>query len=142
MNQPSSKLHAFLAAIREFPNISHAAEAAGISRSTHYDRYDKDPAYAKTFHEAWRWGMGFVRDVAVHRAVHGYQEPVIFQGQYQYTGKGKKRRLVTVTKYPERLFMKVLTAEIPEVYNRNRMEHTGPDGGPIQKHITVEFVKP
>lgn len=140
MNHPPKKTHAFLAAIRSFPHISRAAKAAGINRATHYRRYDKDPAYREAFDQAWRWGTGILRDEAIRRVLLGYEEPVIYQGQYQYDEK--TGRMVTVTKYPERLTMKVLGAEIPDTYNRQRVELTGRDGGPIQKRILLEFVDP
>jgi hypothetical protein len=123
---PSSKVHAFLAAIRAYPNIGAAAKAARISRYTHYKRYDRDAAYRKAFDEAWRYGVGVIRDVAIHRAVSGYQEPVIHKGRFMYDGRGKKRRMRTVTKYPERLLMRVLGAEIPDVYApKMKVEHSG-----------------
>lgn len=142
MNSEAPRLTAFLASIREFPHIGHAAKAAGISRSTHYARYDRDEVYRAKFEEAWRWGVGVLRDEAIRRAHSGYQEPVIYKGKYQYVGKGKNKKLVTITKYPERLLMKVLSAEIPNTYNTSRVEHTGAGGGPIKSCIEVRFVKP
>ena len=131
----SPRLHAFLQAIREFPHISRAAKAANIRRSTHYARYERDPVYAKAFDEAWRTGVGVLRDEAIKRVLLGYEEPVIYKGQYQYTEKGKK--LVTVTKYPERLTMAVLRGELADVYNRNRVEVSAPGGGPIKHELSV-----
>jgi hypothetical protein len=126
MKAPRSQVHAFLASIRTVPHVGHAAIVAGISRSAHYKRYERDPMYRKAFDEAWRWGVGRLRDEAIKRALYGYQEPVVYKGKMQYTGKGKTRRLVTVTKYPERLMMRVLGAEIPDVYQpRMQVEHTG-----------------
>lgn len=135
MNAP--KLHAFLSAIREYPNVGRAAKAAGIARSTHYKRYDRDPEYAKLFDQAWRWGVGRLRDESIRRVLEGYEEPVIYQGRYQFQEfriKGRKvRRMVTVVKFPERLAIAVLRGELSEVYNRQRVEHTGEGGrGPIQ----------
>lgn len=143
---------AFLGAIEQFPHVGHAAKAAQIARSTHFRRLKADAEYAAEFAESWAIGVSRIRDAAIRRAVLGFEEPVIYKGEYQYeealvldpkTGKKRKRRkLVTVTKYPERLLMKVLGAEIPDVYNRGRIEHTGPGGGPIQSNITVEFIRP
>lgn len=145
MKHPAPKLHAFLASIREFPHIGRAAKAAGIARSTHYRRYDTDPVYAKEFDAAWRWGVGVLRDEAIRRALLGYEEPVIYKGQFQYTkGKnGKPDRIITVTKYPERLTMAVLRGELSDVYNRQRVELTAPGGGPVrtEQSIRIEFVK-
>lgn len=141
MNHPAPRLHAFLAAIREFPHIARAAKAAGISRSTHYNRYDRDENYRKLFDQAWRWGVGVLRDEAIRRALLGYEEPVIYQGQYQYDAK---KRIVTVTKYPERLTMAVLRGELSDVYNRQRVEISAPGGGAIQHEssISIRFVDP
>lgn len=139
MNSEAPRLTAFLASIREFPHIGHAAKAAGISRSTHYARYDRDEVYRAKFEEAWRWGVGVLRDEAIRRALHGYQEPVVYKGRFQYEGKGSKKKLVTITKYPERLTMAVLRGELSDVYNREKVEHSGEI---TVRPIEVRFVKP
>jgi hypothetical protein len=139
MKNPNTKVHAFLTAIRAFPHVSRAAKAAGIARTTHYRRYDKDKEYAKAFDAAWRYGVGVLRDEAIRRVLLGYEEPVIYKGAYQYDEKG---RMVTVTKYPERLTMAVLRGELPDTYNRNRVQISGPSAGPIktEESITIRFV--
>ena len=135
----SPRLHAFLEAIREYPNITRAAKAARIKRSAHYERYKRDKAYAVLFDDAWRAGVGRVRDVAMDRILHGIEEPVIYQGRYQVQKvevRGKKvERLVTVRKFPERLHMAVLRGEMPETYNRQKieLEHSGTVTAVIQR---------
>jgi hypothetical protein len=133
---------AFLAAIEQFPHIGLAAKAVKIARSTHYRALKDVPDYGAQFAESWAIGVGRIRDAAIKRAVLGFEEPVIYKGEYQWfrDPKTKKKRLVTVTKFPERLMMKVLGAEIPDVYNKGRIEHSGPNGGPIQASIEVRFI--
>jgi hypothetical protein len=134
-----SEWEAFLAAVEEFPHIRRAAKHANVHYSTHYRKYKLEPEYAARFEESWAIGVGRIRDIAIRRAVLGYDEPVIYKGEYQFqeilnsqTGKIEKK-LVTVRKFPERLLMKVLTGEIPDVYNRSIHEHTGEGGkGPIE----------
>lgn len=137
----------FLAEIENFPHVRRAAKKAQVSHASHYKKLKAEPEYAARFSDSWAVGMGRVRDIAISRAVLGFDEPVIYKGEYQFqeilnpkTGKVEKK-LVTLRKFPERLLMKVLTGEIPEVYNRNRMEVSGPDGSPIPMSIKVVFVK-
>jgi DNA-binding CsgD family transcriptional regulator len=78
------KLHAFLAAIAAVPSVTRAAQAAGIHRSFHYSRYESDPVYKAAFDRAWEMGIAACEDDAVEKAMIGYDEPVIYQGQLQY----------------------------------------------------------
>lgn len=132
----------FLAEIENFPNVRRAAKRAELHFASVYRKAKLEPEFAARLQESWAIGMGRARDIAVSRAVLGYDEPVIYKGKYQWyvDPKTKQKKLVTVRKFPERLLMKVLSGEIPEVYNRNRMEITGAHEGPVK--IEVEFVAP
>src|SRR6266481_6389593 len=87
-NKPvTPKMSAFLAAIRVMPNISAAADAAGISRAAHYAKLKTSPAYASAFAVALEIGVEGLSDVAVQRASAGWEEPLIYQGGLCYPKK-------------------------------------------------------
>lgn len=111
---------AFLAAYGRSGRVSVAADAAGIDRSTHYDWMKSDPEYPALFAEAERLAADFIRDKAVEKAVEGWEEPVFHNGQV----------CGHIRKFSDRLHERLLEAKCPEF--RQRHEHSGPGGGPIQ----------
>jgi len=123
------KTRAFLAAITEMPNVSWAAKAAGIRREAHYRRLKCDPAYKEAFEAAWELGCDALEERAIVRAMEGVQEPVFYQGE----------EVGYVTRYYHTEFL--LRGAKPEKY-RERHEHSGPNGGPLQSEITIKFVAP
>ena len=124
------KVQAFLAAIRHYPNIGRACQAAGIHRSTHYRRYEKDQLYRAAFDRAWRIGCGRIMDRAIDFVYQGIPEPIIYQGEFCYDRDGKQMFVYNI---PERLLSRVLAAEFPEKYNVSHLqaEVTGKDGAPL-----------
>jgi hypothetical protein len=77
----SAKMSAFLAAIQVMPLVKRAAKAAGVHRSSHYRKLKSCPAYAETFQEAQMIGIDFIWDLAVERAVLGWEEPLVYRGR-------------------------------------------------------------
>jgi hypothetical protein len=118
---PQTKKAAFLEAYAECGNISVAAEHADINRASHYDWLESDPDYPQAFENAKAQAIEVLEAEAHRRAVKGVEEPV---GWY----KGKPGG--TVRRYSDNLLMFLLKAAKPNTY-RERVEHTGPDGGPI-----------
>lgn len=123
------KTRAFLAAIAKMPNVSWAAKAAKIRRELHYRRLKTDPAYEAAFEEAWAMGCGYLEDLAMTRAVDGVEEPVFWQGE----------ECGTITRYYHMEFL--LRGAMPEKY-RERVEHSGVNGKPIEAKLEVVFVTP
>lgn len=119
------KKRAFLAAYAECGTITHAAEAAGIDRRSHYNWLNDDPEYAEAFEQAKQMSIEALEKEARRRAIEGVQEPV-YQG-----GKlvGHKRR------YSDTLLMFLLNGLAPEKYKeRKEVQHTG------DQTINVRFV--
>lgn len=66
---PEKKWHqVFLAALSEHGNVSQAARAARIDRSTAYLARHADPAFAAAWLKAQEQGLDSLEDVAVERA--------------------------------------------------------------------------
>lgn len=71
---------AFLAALREWPIVQHACDAVGIERCTAYRARQADKAFAEAWAEAMEAGVDRAELEALRRAVHGVEEPVVYQG--------------------------------------------------------------
>lgn len=121
----------FLAAYRLHGDVSAAAEAAKIDRSTHYKWLQTSPAYKRAF-ERCREELGDALEAAcLKRAREGVLEPVFYQGI----------KCGAVRRFPEGTAMTLLRGLKPKVYG-SKVEMTGADGGPVQTCIQVRFVDP
>jgi len=81
------KLNAFLAAIRVMPNITRAAEAAGMDKSHHYAKLRSSEEYREAFEIAFQVGCDALSDVAVERAQFGWDEPIVYKGGLAFPEK-------------------------------------------------------
>ena len=115
------KKRAFLLSYAELGTVTHAAQAAQIRRLTHNDWLSKDPVYAADFDVAKAAAGDRLEREAVRRAVEGVEESVWHHGI----------KVATVWKYSDTLLIFLLKGAKPEKY-RERYEHSGPGGGPIQ----------
>jgi len=116
------KKRAYLAALSETGNKSRATEIAGIDRSTPYTKqWLEDSEFQEGVHRAEHMAADLLEEEARRRAVDGVSEPV---GWYRGTAGG------TVRRYSDTLLIFLLKGARPDKY-RERMEHTGPDGGPL-----------
>lgn len=82
---------------------------------------DADPELADDYHEARGRGEEEIRAEIRRRAIDGVEEPVFHQGQV----------VGTVTRYSDRLLYALAKSRLPEYQETARLEHVGPDGGPI-----------
>ena len=161
-----SRQRAFLAAFRLTASVTKAAAAAQIERGMHY-RWLADAEYAAEFERAKDEAAQSLEDEAVRRAHEGILQPVIYHGRECFrkvvdvngqvvkvpvlddsgnpkldeSGNGITRDLtepLMIREYSDTLLIALLKAFRPAKYARN--EVTGPNGGPIQSKLTVEFV--
>lgn len=109
-----------LEAYGQLGNITAAAEKVNIERKTHYRWIEKDPKYAKAFEEKTTEAIERLEQEARRRAVDGTLKPV-FQNGVQ---------VGTVREFSDTLLIFLLKGANPNKY-RDRMEHSGPKGGPI-----------
>jgi len=75
------KQRAFLLAYSICATITHAADAAGITRQAHHKWLKEDAAYAEAAAEAKQRGNDALIAEARERAMKGVREPVYYQGQ-------------------------------------------------------------
>lgn len=148
---------AFLVALREIPVVQHACNAVGIERSTAYRARQADEGFAKAWEDAMEAGVDRAEQEAFRRAVVGFQEPVVHQGQLSYVyerfvddegAEGYRKVLdangqpvpLTTRKYSDALLAKVLSAR-RAAYRTERTELTGADGGPVTTDNTVRAMR-
>lgn len=133
----------FLDGLRDGWSISRSAIEAGVSPHTVYDWRDKsiaskreDGTYVDDFYPRWckayEQGVDRIEDEVTRRAVHGVEKPV-YQGGIL---------VGAVTEYSDVLAMTLLKGKRAAVYNTERHEHTGKDGGAIEHNIKLQFVDP
>lgn len=134
---PRARQKRFLDAFAVRGNVSKAAELAGIHRDSHYRWLNDDPAYAPLFKAAEGQFADAIRDFVKRRAIDGVPEPIIWQG-IVVTDKDTGEP-VTVLKRSDRILELLAKAKCEEF--KEKVEHTGADGGPIQfGKLVVEFV--
>lgn len=137
----------FLAALRCVPVITHAADLAGIGRTTVYDARERDEAFAKEMDLAMEDGIDKAEQEAFRRAVTGFNEPVVHQGRISWVyepyeapdGSTQYRPMrdangqpipLTITKHSDALLALILKGRRKKVY-AERTEITGADGSAL-----------
>jgi len=131
----------FLAGLRRAWSVSKSAQAIGITPTTAYEWKNKslasrreDGTYADDFCVRWvgayETGVDRIEDEVIRRAVEGVEKPV-YQGGIL---------VGSVTEYSDTLAGLVMRGKRPGVYNTERHEHTGKDGGAIQHNLQIEFI--
>lgn len=111
---------AFLASYGMTCNISAAARACDMARSSHFRWLKEDPDYPALFAEAKELAHQVLMDSAVEKATVGWLEPVFHNGQ----------QCGTITKRSDRLHEVLLKGAFREQFS-DRIEHTGKDGAPL-----------
>lgn len=115
----------FLATLAETAMVGDAAASIGVSRQTVYNWRAKHEQFAADWDEALRVGMSTLEDEGVRRARDGVLRPVFYQGE----------ECGVVEEYSDSLLQYMLSAHNPR-YNKQRLEHSGLDGGPIKMEVT------
>jgi hypothetical protein len=107
---------AFLATLADTANVSASARAAGIHRSTAYERRAADPAFAAQWDDAIEQGLDDLAGEARRRAFTGVDEPHFYEGSV----------CGHVRKYSDTLMTFLLAAHRPRVYGKHAaVEHSG-----------------
>lgn len=118
---------AFLAAYEKHGTLTHAAREAGVHPSYHHKWIEIDPDYPAKFKEAHRSSVDHLEREARRRAIEGVEEPT---GWYKGEPGGFVKR------YSDTLLIFLLKGALPDKY-KDRHEHTGKNGGPIEVQSTV-----
>lgn len=123
-------LVAFLAVLAAGGSPTKASLAIGIDRRTAYNWKEDDAEFSAAWDAARESGYDGLEDEARRRAVDGVQKSVYFQGV----------PIDTVTEYSDTLLSLMLKGYRSNVF-RDKVEHSGPEGGAIQHEVTVKFVR-
>ncbi len=122
------KKRALLVALTTTPILGAACLAAGVTPRTLYNwRHAGDVDFDAAFKVARELGIHVAEDEAWKRATDGTVEDVYGSlGQNQGTGVVGQRRVKSDT-----MMIFMLKGAAPEKY-RERLEHSGPNGGPLE----------
>lgn len=115
------KKRAFLAAFAELGTVTHAADAAKITRKTHYlwMKDDDSEIYKAAFEDAQHHACDSLEREARRRAVHGTDKPVFHQGI----------ECGTIREYSDTLLIFLMKGAMPEKYrDRAEVKHSGDIG--------------
>lgn len=107
--------------------LTGAAKYAGISVSNHFRWLDVDPDYPPRFEVAKLTAQEALVEEGRRRALEGVEEPT---GWYKGQPGGFVRR------YSDSLLQFLIKGAFPDIY-KDRHEHTGKNGGPIEVQSTV-----
>lgn len=101
----------FLRELSEYPNITVAARAVGVSVATVYKHRKDDPLFAERMQEALDESVDLLEHEAHRRAFQGVEKPVFYRDQ----------EIAKVREYSDGLAMFLLKAHRPNKY-RERSE--------------------
>lgn len=142
----------FLKSLAEHGIVRTAANLAAVDRTTVYRRKESDEEFAKAFDDAMETAIDTLEQEARRRALHGVEEPVIYQGQptplferdaagnvvMDDGGRPKLRMnpdgtvaLLTIRKPSDAMMALMLKGRRKRVF-ADRTEITGADGGPVK----------
>lgn len=108
---------------------AYACRAADIGYSTAHDWRKNDAEFAAQWALAVEEGVDLLEDEARRRAYEGCEKPV-FQGGIE-VGR--------IREYSDTLMTVLLKGRRKQVF-ADRVEQTGPDGGPVRHEMEVTFV--
>jgi hypothetical protein len=110
------KRAAFLDALERCGNVTQAAAAAGVERTSMYRVRAADPEFAAKWEEAAELGADALEDEARRRAHDGVEEPLTCARGLILDDYGQP---VTVRKYSDTLLIFLLKGARPEKYRDN-----------------------
>ena len=111
----------FLAAFSVCGQVCKAARWCKLHRQAHYGWMKEDPSYPARFREAEGVAARTLEDEMIRRAHEGLRKPVWYKGKI----------VGYETEYSDALLIAALKANNPEKF-RERYEHSGPNGGPVE----------
>lgn len=120
----------FLAVLAETCNVSEAARAAGMGRSSAYEWKDDDPGFAAAWAEAEQVAADKLEREAWRRGVEGTDKPITFQGRITDTCK----------EYSDRLLELLLKAHRRDKFGDRHLIGSDPDN-PLPTGFDVNLVK-
>lgn len=125
--ETKAKQDLFLEGYVKKGTLSGAARYAGIHVSNHHRWIEIDPDYPEQFQAALLEAKEALVEEGRRRALEGVEEPT---GWYKGEPGGFVRR------YSDALLIFLIKGAFPDIY-KDRHEHTGKNGGPIEVQSTV-----
>lgn len=123
----------FLDTLRATCNVTLAARAVGMARSTLYRLRDQDLDFRAAWDDAVEEAIDLLEAELHRRAFTGVDRPVFWRGEIQRDAAG---RPVTVKDYSDGLAMFLMRAHRPERY-RERIEARLSNGLPVRTAIRL-----
>jgi hypothetical protein len=128
----------FLELLAQTGNVTRSAEAVGVARQNIYAAREADPEFRKLWDEAIDSAIDDLEGEIFRRARDGTPEFVVSAGRVLTVPDPENPNgppvPLTVRKYSDTLAVTLLKAHRPEKYrDRSAVEHTGKEGGPIQR---------
>lgn len=121
----------FIAELENGAKVEDAAANAGHHKATFYRLRDRDPEFAAAWDIAYEEGADYLESEAVRRAYDGVED-------VKWVGPADGGREVPFRAYSDRLLELLLKARRPSRFRENqRVEHTGPNGGPIRSEVAL-----
>lgn len=118
----------FIAELRKRANVSDAAKAAAIDRSTAYRWRDAEPEFAAAWNDAIETAIDAMEREAHRRAFTGIKKPIVGR-----VAKDKDGIVAHVTEYSDGLATLLLKAHRPDKYReRQDIHHSG--------RVDIEYV--
>lgn len=121
----SPKQKKFLTEYAKHCSIRMTVEKTKITAASHYYWMEHSSNYKAAYSSVKDMVADTLEDAAFERAVHGVDEPVFY----------KDEKIADVKKFSDTLTIFLLKGNKPEKYNKDRHEHSGPNGGPIPLSI-------
>ena len=121
---------AFLQVLSETANVSQACAEANINRRSAYYLKNTDLDFAAEWEDALQRATDTLEAEARRRALEGCLEPVVSGGRLIMDPDDPSKPMM-VRKFSDTLTVLLLKGHRPERF-RERFEHTGKDGGPLQ----------
>lgn len=124
------RMQLFLDRLEAGDTIGVASDAADVSYVSVYEWRKTDSVFAEAWEAAVEKGIDKFEQEVRRRAFEGVEKPV-FQGGLE-VGR--------VREFSDTLAVLTMKGRRKKVY-ADRVEQTGPEGGPVQHEIEVTFVK-
>lgn len=128
----------FLADYAEWGNVRHACEAAGIARMTLHQWKEHDEAFLLAYHQAELDADDALRAEARRRGMVGNETYVVSQGKLVYVTDALGQTVpLKEIKQSDTLLMFHMKSRMPEYRDKQQVEVSGKNGGPIQTEQTL-----
>jgi lambda repressor-like predicted transcriptional regulator len=133
-----------LAALRHGWSLSHAAREAGESPSTVRKWRAASETFARAVADAIEEGTDLLEDVAMHRAMHGHERPLMYQGRQVGTEHVPSDRLAELMlrsrrpdRYRDRATLEVTDSGRPTAGRLSANRSAAADGATADAFATV-----